>query len=47
MVFTESVNVLPAFNNPDAYSANATAGLVMPVWEQFDAVLYGGRSAFE
>jgi hypothetical protein len=37
IVFTEMANVLPAFNNADAYSANASAGLVMAVWKQFGA----------
>jgi Protein of unknown function, DUF481 len=37
LVFTEMADVLPAFNNSDAYSANASAGLVMPVWKQFGA----------
>ena len=28
--------MLPAFNNPDAWSANGLVGLAMPVWERFD-----------
>jgi hypothetical protein len=36
IVFTENADVLPAFNNAKAYSANATAGLAMPMWKQFN-----------
>jgi Protein of unknown function, DUF481 len=36
IVFTENANVLPTFNNAKAYSANATAGLAMPMWKQFN-----------
>lgn len=35
MIFTESATILPAFNNPDAYSANAAAGLTLPVYKRF------------
>ena len=37
MVFTESLNVLPAFNDATAYSANATAGLAIPVFKRLSA----------
>ena len=37
MVFTESLNVLPAFNQAKAYSANATAGLAIPVFKRLSA----------
>jgi hypothetical protein len=37
MVFTESLNVLPAFNQVRAYSANATAGLAIPVFKRLSA----------
>lgn len=34
IVFTESASVLPAFNNPDAYSAIAAAGLALPTYKR-------------
>ncbi len=34
IVFTESASVLPAFNNPDAYSAVAAAGLSLPAYKR-------------
>ena len=34
IVFTESADALPAFNNANAYSADATAGLVLPVYKR-------------
>jgi len=34
LVFSESVNLLPAWNELHAYSANASAGLVMPVFQR-------------
>lgn len=34
IVFTESASVLPAFNNPDAYSAIAAAGLAIPAYKR-------------
>jgi hypothetical protein len=34
LVFTEALSVLPAFNNSSAYSANASAGLAMPVFKR-------------
>ena len=37
MVFTESANILPAFNNETAYSANVTAGLAIPVFKRLSA----------
>jgi hypothetical protein len=33
-LFTESLGVLPAWNNSNAYSANALLGLVMPVFKR-------------
>jgi hypothetical protein len=37
LVFTESVNILPAFNTPRDYSANLTASLVLPVYKRLSA----------
>ena len=37
IVFTESANILPAFNNANAYSFNTTAGLVLPVFKSLSA----------
>ncbi len=37
MVFTESLNALPAFNDAEAYSANATAMLTIPVFKRLSA----------
>lgn len=34
IVFTESASVLPAFNNSDAYSAIAAAGLTLPTYKR-------------
>ena len=34
LVFTESINALPAFNNSKAYSANGLVSLVMPVFKR-------------
>lgn len=34
ILFTESASVLPAFNNPDAYSAIAAAGLTLPTYKR-------------
>jgi hypothetical protein len=34
IVFTESASVLPAFNNPEAYSAIAAAGLTLPTYKR-------------
>jgi hypothetical protein len=36
IVFTENADVLPAFNNAKAYSANAMAGMTVPAWKQFN-----------
>lgn len=33
IVFTENADILPAFNNSNAYSADATAGVVLPVYK--------------
>ena len=35
IVFTENGNVIPGWNNADAYSANINAGLALPVWKRF------------
>jgi hypothetical protein len=37
LVFTESANVLPAFNQPNDYSYNATAMLAIPVFKRLSA----------
>jgi hypothetical protein len=37
MIFTETLNVLPAFNVAKDYSANATASLAIPVWKNLSA----------
>jgi hypothetical protein len=37
MVFTETANILPAFNDTRAYSANATASLSIPVFKRLSA----------
>jgi hypothetical protein len=34
IVFTESASILPAFNNPDAYSATGAAGLTLPTYKR-------------
>ena len=34
LVVSQSVNVMPAWNNSDAYSANALVGLVLPVFKR-------------
>lgn len=34
ILFTESASILPAFNNPDAYSAIAAAGLAIPAYKR-------------
>jgi hypothetical protein len=39
MVLTESVNVLPAFNQAKDYSANGTIGLTLPVWKRLAATI--------
>ena len=39
MVFTETANILPAFNTPSAYSANLTAALNIPVFKRFSATI--------
>jgi hypothetical protein len=35
ILFTESASILPAFNNADAYSAVAAAGLTLPAYKRF------------
>ncbi len=37
VVFTENGNVIPSWTTPDAYSANTTAALAMPLWTRFAA----------
>ncbi|QMV19238.1 DUF481 domain-containing protein [Granulicella sp. 5B5] len=39
MVFIETANILPAFNNSSAYSANATASLNLPVYKRLAATV--------
>lgn len=39
MLFDESLNLLPAWNHPADYSANATASLTMPVFKRLSATL--------
>ena len=39
IVFTESGNVIPSWNNANAYSANLSAALALPVWQRFAASL--------
>lgn len=39
MVFTETANVLPAWNDFKAYSANVTAALAMPVFKRLSATV--------
>ncbi len=34
LLLTETADILPAFNNPNAYSANGTIGLVLPVYHR-------------
>jgi hypothetical protein len=34
ILFTQSASILPAFNNPDAYSAVAAAGLAIPAYKR-------------
>ena len=41
IVFTESASVLPAFNNPDAYSAIAAAGLTLPTYKRISLGVNG------
>jgi hypothetical protein len=37
LIFTESANILPAFNNTSAYSTNLTASLILPVYKRLSA----------
>lgn len=39
LIFTESLAVLPAWNNTRAYSANGSVGLAMPVFKRLSLVL--------
>lgn len=41
IVFTESASVLPAFNNPEAYSAVAAAGLTLPTYKRISLAVNG------
>ncbi|MDW5267927.1 MULTISPECIES: DUF481 domain-containing protein [Acidobacteriaceae] len=41
IVFTESASILPAFNNPQAYSAIATAGLALPTYKRISLGVNG------
>jgi hypothetical protein len=37
ILFTETANILPAFNNSNDYSANLTASLAIPVFKRLSA----------
>jgi len=39
IVFTETANILPAFNDTSAYSANLNAALTMPVFKRLSATV--------
>ena len=39
ILFTQTSNILPAFNNSDAYSANASAILAMPVFKRLSLMV--------
>jgi heme-binding NEAT domain protein len=39
MLFTESLNYLPAWNDAKAYSANFNAALVLPVFKRLAATI--------
>jgi hypothetical protein len=39
LVFTEIATILPAFNNTNAYSANGTATLAIPVFKRLSALI--------
>jgi hypothetical protein len=39
LVFTETANILPAFNNATAYSANLMASLSVPVFKRLSATV--------
>ncbi len=39
ILFTEAGNFIYSWNNSDAYSANASAGLALPIWKRFAANL--------
>jgi hypothetical protein len=39
LVFTETANILPAFNDATAYSANLMASLTMPVFKRLSATI--------
>ncbi|MGD0798870.1 MAG: DUF481 domain-containing protein [Acidobacteriaceae bacterium] len=45
LVFSESLNVLPAFNNSSAYSTNVSAGLAMPVYKRLSLTI-GANNTF-
>jgi hypothetical protein len=44
IVFTESASILPAFNNPNAYSAVGAAGLAIPAYKRISLGLSGTDS---
>jgi hypothetical protein len=39
IVFTQTANILPAFNDASAYSANLNAALTMPVFKRLSATV--------
>jgi hypothetical protein len=39
LVFTQSLNLLPAWNEPHAYSANGSAALVLPVFKRLSLTI--------
>jgi hypothetical protein len=39
LVLAESANVIPSFNIPSAYSINATAGLILPVYKRLSLTI--------
>jgi hypothetical protein len=39
LVFNQGAVITPAFNNTNAYSAEATAGLLFPVYKRFGFTL--------
>ena len=43
-VLTQSLSFLPAFNDPQAYSANAMVGLLLPVYHRFSVNLNATNS---
>lgn len=45
LLFTESLSILPAFNNPQAYSANGSVNLALPVYKRL-SVNFGTSDSF-